>query len=331
MLPFRRVAILGDGGMGTALAVLLARRVEQVWLWSRSREYHDTLVARRENVRYLPGVQIPDEVRLTCETEPITETDLWVVAIPTVYLRQTLAQLRPLASCPTPAVSVAKGLEIATFARPSQIICEELGPRPVAVFSGPSHAEELSRGLPTSMVVAASDQDQARAVQTLFMSDRLRVYTQTDTIGVELAAALKNVIAIAAGISDGLGFGDNAKAALLTRAIPELIRFGTAFGACRETFFGLAGIGDLITTCISRHGRNRRVGELIGRGMPLVSVLGGMQQVAEGVYTVRSVYEKAQRLGLDLPIATEVYRVLYQGKAPQEAVLDLMMRQPKGE
>ena len=201
----------------------------------------------------------------------------------------------------------------------------------MAALSGPSHAEEVSRGLPTSVVVASNDQELAKWVQERLRGERFRVYTNTDLVGVELGGALKNVIGIAAGISDGLGFGDNTKSALLTRGLAEMARFGVALGADERTFFGLAGIGDLITTCISRHGRNRHVGERLGKGEKLKDILASMKMVAEGVWTTKSVHDEAQQLGIDMPITAEIYRVLYEDKDPRQAVTDLMLREPKGE
>jgi glycerol-3-phosphate dehydrogenase (NAD(P)+) len=228
-------------------------------------------------------------------------------------------------------LSLAKGLEIDTFLRPTEIVQQVLGVEHLAVLSGPSHAEEVGRGLPTTVVAASADLDLACWIQRHFSSARFRVYTNLDVIGVELAGALKNVIGIAAGISDGLGFGDNAKAALLTRGLAEMARFGVALGAELPTFYGLAGMGDLITTCMSRHGRNRHVGERLAQGEKGEAILGSMTMVAEGVYTARSVHEKAARMGLSMPITDEVYRVLYEGKDPRTAVSDLMLRQPKSE
>jgi glycerol-3-phosphate dehydrogenase (NAD(P)+) len=228
-------------------------------------------------------------------------------------------------------LSLATGLEVDTFSRPTEIIPQVIGERPVATLSGPSHAEEVSRGLPTSVVVASADYELARWVQSHFRGERFRVYTNDDLVGVELGGALKNVIGIAAGISDGLGFGDNTKSALLTRGLAEIARFGVALGAEHETFFGLAGIGDLITTCISRHGRNRAVGERLGKGEKLAAILASMKMVAEGVYTTRSVHDRAARMGIDVPITSEVYRVLYEDKNPLHAVTDLMLRTPRGE
>jgi glycerol-3-phosphate dehydrogenase (NAD(P)+) len=326
-------AVLGDGAWGTALALLLAQDPShRVTLWSAREENARILRERRENVHLLPGVQIPECIALTTDVrDAIENIDLGIVAIPTVHLRATLLRIRSDVSGRIPLVSVAKGLEIHTFLRPTQIVGEILGTERIAVLSGPSHAEEVSAGCPTSVVAASSDADLARWVQSRFGTERFRVYTNEDMLGVELAGALKNVIGIAAGISDGLGFGDNAKAALLTRGLVEIARFGVALGAEHHTFFGLAGLGDLITTCVSRHGRNRRVGERLGQGERLADILASMHMVAEGVYTTQSVHQRAVQMGIDMPLTAEVYRVLYEGKNPLAAVNDLMLREPTSE
>jgi glycerol-3-phosphate dehydrogenase (NAD(P)+) len=248
-----------------------------------------------------------------------------------VYLRETLGRNTGAIKTEQPVVSLSKGLENLTFLRPTEIIQQVLGSTRTAVLSGPSHAEEVSRGLPTTVVVASADLELARWIQERFNTDRFRVYTNADVAGVELAGALKNVIGIAAGISDGLGFGDNAKAALLTRGVVEMARFGVALGAREQTFFGLAGMGDLITTCVSRHGRNRHVGERLAKGEKLPQILATMNMVAEGIYTTRSVHDRASRLGIEMPITTEIYRVLYEDKDPLTAVRDLMLREPTSE
>jgi glycerol-3-phosphate dehydrogenase (NAD(P)+) len=326
-------AILGDGAWGTAIALLLAQHPHhRVTLWSAREENGRILQERRENVRLLPGVPIPSAVELTLDIRRAVEgADLWVAAIPTVYLRATLcriaAELRP----GPPVLSLAKGLENETFLRPTEIWNQLFGVRNLAVLSGPSHAEEVSRGLPTSVVAASEDTELARWVQQHFSTERFRVYTNLDPIGVELAGALKNVVGIAAGISDGLGFGDNAKAALLTRGLVEMTRFGVAHGAEPQTFMGLAGMGDLITTCVSRHGRNRYVGERLAHGERWIDIQASMNMVAEGVFTAHSVYDRARQMGIDMPITTEVYRVLYEDKDPRAAVDALMLRSPKGE
>ncbi|MGL4554808.1 MAG: NAD(P)H-dependent glycerol-3-phosphate dehydrogenase, partial [Gemmataceae bacterium] len=245
--------------------------------------------------------------------------------------RATMQRVRAEGGVPRAVVSLTKGIEVGTFARPSQILAEVLGTDEVAVLSGPSHAEEVSRGLPTSVVAASADETLAVAVQRHFSTGRFRVYSNLDPVGVELAGALKNVMGLAAGICDGLGYGDNARAALMTRGLVEMTRFGVASGAEPATFAGLAGLGDLITTCVSPHGRNRAVGVRLGRGERLADILGGMSQVAEGVTTTKAVHDRAEQAGLDLPICAEAYRVLYEGKPPVEAVAALMGRSPKGE
>ena len=325
-------AILGSGGWGTAIAVLLAQKGGyEVRLWSAHAEAARHLKETRENARLLPGVRIPDSVTITDDPAiAVAGADCWVTAIPTAYLRATIARFSLLRSADVPLVSLTKGLEVGTFHRPTEILGEVLKTDRLAVLSGPSHAEEVARGLPTSVVVAAADLELAVWVQQHFGTDRFRVYTNADSLGVELAGALKNVIGIAAGVCDGLGFGDNAKAALLTRGVVEMTRFGVAHGAEHETFHGLAGMGDLITTCFSPHGRNRRLGYRLGKGEPLADVLAG-PQVAEGVLTSRSVFERTTRMGLDMPIMTGVYRVLHEGQPPLAAVQDLMTRRQKQE
>lgn len=325
-------AVLGSGGWGTAAALLLSQGAgHRVRLWTAHGENAVRLCASRENVRLLPGVKLPDALEVTADcAEAVAGADCWVSAIPTAYLRDTLTRFAGLCGANTPVVSLTKGLEIATFRRPSEIIGEVLGTENVAVLSGPSHAEEVARGMPTSVVVAASDAALAARAQRWFGTDRFRVYTNGDLVGVELAGALKNVVGIAAGVCDGLGFGDNAKAALLTRGLVEMTRFGVAHGAEPGTFAGLAGIGDLMTTCFSPHGRNRRVGYRLGQGEPLADVLAG-PQVAEGVFTSKSVFERATRSGIEAPIMAGVYEVLHNGKPPLAAVQALMARSPKPE
>lgn len=324
--------IIGDGAMGTACAVLLARQpAHEVTIWCQFAENQAQMSAQRENVKFLPGVPIPASVRLTTEFAEARHADAFVVAVPTVYLAATLERLAPLWPVGKPVVSVIKGMEQETFRAPSQIIGEQLNDPPVAVLSGPSHAEEISRGLPASVVAASGDLRLARLVQQWFTTDRFRVYTSHDLRGTELAGALKNVIAIAAGICDGLGFGDNAKSALMTRGLVEMVRFGLILGAEADTFYGLAGLGDLITTCVSQHGRNRRVGQRLGEGKTLDEILRESPQVAEGVWTARSVHDLCQRRNIDMPVTTEIYRILFEGKAPIQAVADLMNRDPKPE
>jgi glycerol-3-phosphate dehydrogenase (NAD(P)+) len=328
-----KFAILGDGAWGTAVALLLAQRPNRrVVLWSARQENGRLLQERRENVRLLPGVRIPESVELTMDIRQAAEgANLWVVAVPTVYMRATLSRVADALHPGSPVLSLAKGIEEGTLLRPTEILTQVLGAQQLAVLSGPSHAEETTRGMPTSVVVASSDRALAEWVQEAFTTDRFRVYTNVDPLGVELAGALKNVVGIAAGISDGLGLGDNAKSALLTRGLVEITRFGVALGARPETFMGLAGLGDMITTCVSPHGRNRRVGERLARGERWPDIRASMTMVAEGAFTAHSVHDRAAQLGIAMPITTEVYRVLYEGKEPLAAVNDLMTREPKQE
>lgn len=326
------VAILGAGGMGTALAFLLSRTADSVRLWGRDPARMRQLAQTRENQRHLPGARLPDKVSPTADPEAaLTGADLVVAAIPSAFLRDTLARLAAHVPSGTPALSVVKGIEQATFLRPSQIIAEALGPRPVSVLSGPSHAEEIVRDLPASVVVAGSDEGLNKHVQDLLNTGRFRVYTNPDSVGVELAGALKNILGVAAGICEGLGFGDNAKAALLTRGLVEIARFGEGLGALGSTFSGLAGLGDVVTTCYSPFGRNRAVGLRIGRGERLEAVQASMPNVAEGVYTTRSVHDQARERGVEMPITDEVYQILFENKPPMAALTDLMLRPPKDE
>jgi glycerol-3-phosphate dehydrogenase (NAD(P)+) len=325
-------AVLGSGGWGTAVAVVLSQKPGTVVrLWSARESTARALIADRVNARQLPGVAIPDGIAITADPREATAgADCWVVAIPTAFLRTTLAQLTPFAVPAVPVVSLTKGVEADTFRRPTEVIADVLGAARVAAVSGPSHAEEVARGLPTSVVAASPDAGLAGWVQAQLGGDRLRVYTNGDLIGVELAGALKNVIGIAAGICDGLKFGDNAKAALLTRGLVEMTRFGVAHGAEPATFGGLAGVGDLITTCFSPHGRNRRVGERLAKGETAADVLAG-PQVAEGVNTARSVHQRVAATGLDMPICEGVYQVLHEGRSPAAAVQQILARRQRGE
>jgi glycerol-3-phosphate dehydrogenase (NAD(P)+) len=327
----RRIAVLGDGGWGTALSLLLFENGHEVRLWSAFPEYAAEMAASRENRKFLAGVAIPKEIVITAGAlEALDGADLAVAAIPTQYMRETLSVIAAEAGV-TCVVSVAKGVERETLERPSEIVRDVLKPAEVAVLAGPSHAEEVAQGLPATVVAASENLEFAREVQEVFSSHRFRVYSNDDPLGVELCGAVKNIIAIAAGISDAIGFGDNAKSALLTRGMVEIVRLGTALGARPETFYGLAGIGDLITTSISPYGRNRRVGMEIGKGRKLSEILSGMQQVAEGVPTTKAVLDLAAKHKIEMPITAEVYQILFEDKDPRQAVVDLMMRSLKDE
>lgn len=325
-------AILGSGGWGTALAIEVARRPDaNVRLWCRRGETAERLLRKRCNELQLKDVPIPDSVAITADAaEAVAGADAWIVAIPTAYLRATLKPFAYLAKPTVAVVSLTKGIEVDTFQRPSQIIRAELGMHRVAVLSGPSHAEEFARGRPTSLVAASRDTALTAWVQNEFGSERFRIYSNPDAVGVELAGALKNVLAIAAGICDGLNFGDNAKAALLTRGLVEMQRFGVTHGAKPETFFGMAGLGDVMTTCFSKHGRNRRLGEQLALGVSLAELRSG-PTVAEGITTAKSVYNRLKQADLDMPIFEGVYRVLYDGLDLHEGIAALLDRPQREE
>ena len=331
------VTILGDGAMGTVCSILLTEGGHRATIWGAFEESIERLMQERENSRLLPGVRVPPQVRLTAnEANCFQDTTLILSAIPTQYMRDTWKRLAKYVPKGVPIISVAKGIENNTLLRPSQIIHDVLSPgtspkNPLAVLSGPNIAAELARYLPATSVVASDDPKLAEHVQQVFSTDWFRVYTNSDVLGVELAGAAKNVVAIAAGILDGLGAGSNAKAALVTRGLVEITRLGVAMGAKEATFNGLAGLGDLITTCVSPEGRNRRVGEQIGKGRRLSDILGEMESVAEGVPTTRSVRELGKRFHVEMPITESVYEVLFDNKDVIAALTQLMSRMPKPE
>ncbi len=328
----KRIFVMGTGGWGTALAVLAARGGHAVTLWGRRPELVDELRASRVNARYLPGVPLPAEIELASGRDArFGQAEAFIIAIPTQHLRPVLTPLGEAIGKSKPVLSCSKGIENGSLERASEVVREILGRAPVAVFSGPSHAEEVVRGLPATVVAASIDESVAKWWQSALTIETFRIYTSNDPVGVELGGALKNVIAIAAGMCDGLKLGDNAKAALLTRGVVEMARIGVALGAKRETFFGLSGIGDLITTCYSPHGRNLRVGREVGAGKKLKQVLDGMVMVAEGVWTCRAARELAKEHRLEAPITEEVYQVLYEDREPTVGVRNLMTRVPKSE
>lgn len=332
--PPRSFGVIGDGGMGTLCALLLAGGGAEVTVWSAFAEQAAAIHRDRENRRFLPGVPLPPTVRATADAAELPGDAAFLVsAVPTPFLRAVLGKIGRQLPAGVPVVSVSKGIENETLLRPSEILRDVLGPgRPLAVLSGPCIAFEVARRMPATVVVAGDDARLNEAVLAALGNPYFRVYHNADPLGVELGGALKNVIALAAGICDGLSLGVNAKAALLTRGLAEITRLGVAMGARRETFAGLAGVGDLFTTCVSEHGRNRAVGESIGRGRSLeetVAAMGG--QVAEGIHTTRSAVALAARHGVDLPISTEVHRVLFDGKPPRQAIRDLMTRPSRAE
>lgn len=326
-----RATVIGDGGWGTALAMVLERNGHEVTVWGPFPEYIEEIKAGGENKTYLPGVGIPASIHWTADREAaVKDADLVVLVVPSRFYKPVVESFKPFIPASALVVSATKGLDEETHERMSEVAEHILG-HPVAVLSGPSHAEEVARGVPCAVAIAASDHDMAEKIQRLFVNDTFRVYTLDDVVGVELGGALKNVIAVAAGIGDGMGFGDNSKAALMTRGLAEITRLGVALGAKPETFSGLSGIGDLMVTCMSRHSRNRGVGERLGKGETLGEIMAGMKMVAEGVWNCQAAKELAGELGIPVPITEQVNAIVHEGKDPRQAVLDLMTRTPKPE
>lgn len=327
----KNIAVVGSGSWGTAAAVLLRRNNHNVSLWSRNPSKSQMLRENLENTEYLPGVKLDGEIDFTSDISCVKDKDLVVLVTPSGTVRDICRSMAPYISEGQIIAVLSKGLEQNTYHTMSSIIEDECPKAVAAVMSGPSHAEEAARGIPTLNVVACSDPVCAKAVQDIFMSEVFRIYTSDDVIGVEIGGAIKNVIALCAGIIDGIGFGDNTKAALMTRGIHEIARLGEALGAKRETFWGLSGIGDLIVTCTSMHSRNRRAGILIGRGKTLKEALGEIHMVVEGVSTTRVAKELSDKLNIEMPIVEAAYNVLYNGLEPREAVTSLMIRTKKDE
>lgn len=327
-----KISVLGSGSWGLALALLLHNNGHEVLLWSARPENARKLREKRENPDRLPGVRLPDEIDVLTDMErALKDVDVTVLAVASPYIRSTAHKMAPFVCKDQKIVNVAKGIEEKTLKTLSEVIEEEIPQGNVAVLSGPSHAEEVGRGLPTTCVISAHSQETAEYLQSIFMSPVFRVYTTPDILGVELGGALKNVIALAAGTADGLGYGDNTKAALITRGITEIGRLGKKMGAQMETFYGLSGIGDLIVTCASKHSRNRKAGYLIGQGYTMEEAMKEVQMVVEGVYSARAARELAEKYEVEMPIITEVNRVLFEGKSAAEAVMDLMLRDKKVE
>ena len=330
-----KITVLGAGGWGTTLAVLLFNNTHDVTLWEYKKDYVEVLIKTRENPIYLPGIKIPSEIKITHDLEESTlKKDLIVLAVPSQFLRSVIKDLKFTSIKDSILVSVAKGIEIKSLMTMSQILKEvfpSIDEEQVVALSGPSHAEEVSRKVPTAVVAASKSHGTSKTVQSVFMTSYFRVYSSKDILGVELGGAFKNVIAIGAGIIDGAKFGDNTKAAIMTRGVAEIARLGVAMGASPETFSGLSGMGDLIVTCMSRHSRNRYVGEQIGAGKKLKEVLASMEMVAEGVETSRSASQLSKKLDVETPITNEVYKILFEDKDPVEATNDLMTRDMKME
>lgn len=329
-----KVSVLGAGGWGTTLAILLQKNGLNVTLWEYNLVYCETIRKHRENFYFLPGIKIPSAVKITNNLKlAVSEAELIIVAVPTQFIRHSFSGIKNIDLRDKIIVSVSKGIENNTNLLVSEILSDVLfiNKRNFACLSGPSHAEEVSKKIPTAVLCAAVDIKVAKKISRVFSNGYFRVYEGSDVKGTELGGALKNVIAIAAGIAEGCGFGDNTKAALMTRGVTEIMRLGLKLGAKKETFFGLSGIGDLIVTCSSRHSRNRYVGEQIGKGKSLEVVLKKMKMVAEGVATTKSAFELAKKNKIELPITTEVYKILFGNKSPHKAVVDLMNRELKKE
>lgn len=323
----KKIAVLGSGSWGTSLSILLHNNGHKVYLWSFKSEEAKSIREKRENVEFLPEIKIPDNIVVTdSEQEAVQDADIIVFATPSKFVRSISEKFSHYINENQIIVNVAKGLEDGTLYRLSEVIESVIPKVHICVLSGPSHAEEVARGIPTTCVASCKDIKIAEQIQNIFMSPLFRVYTNTDIIGVEIGGALKNVIALAAGTSDGLGFGDNTKAALMTRGIVEIARLGVAMGAETETFAGLSGIGDLIVTCTSMHSRNRRAGILLGQGKTLDETLKQIHQVVEGVNTAKAAYDLANKYNVKMPITAEINKVLFEGKSAKQAVADLMTR-----
>lgn len=326
------VGVLGAGSWGTALSVLLTDNGHQVTVWSIDENEVTMLNEKREHELKLPGVKLPESMVITGNLEQaVKEKDFLVLAVPSPFTRSTAKKMAPYVADGQIIVDVAKGIEESTLLTLSKQIEQEIPQADVAVLSGPSHAEEVGRKLPTTCVIGAKTRKTAEYLQSMFISPVFRVYTSPDILGIELGGSLKNVIALAAGIADGLGYGDNTKAALITRGIAEITRLGVKMGGRIETFSGLTGIGDLIVTCASVHSRNRKAGYLMGQGMSMQEAMDEVKMVVEGVYSAKAAAKLAEKYGVSMPIVDEVNAVLFDGKSPAEAVNDLMMRESRSE
>ena len=326
------VGVVGAGGWGTALALVLEKNGHQVTLWSSREAKAEELRSLRENTDKLPGVKIPEAIEITADIEKaVKDKELVVLGVPSLYIRSTAAKMAPYVSEGQIVVNVSKGIEESTLYTMTEVIADELPMADVAVLSGPSHAEEVSRHIPTTVVAGAKTRKTAERIQEVFMNNAFRVYTSPDMLGIEVGGALKNVIALAAGVTDGLGFGDNTKAALITRGIAEMSRLGVAMGGYQETFSGLAGMGDLIVTCASVHSRNRKAGYLIGKGYQMQEAMDEVKMVVEGVHSAKAALKLAEKYYVRLPIIEQVNEVLFHGKPAIDAVKDLMVRDGKTE
>lgn len=329
-----KVVIIGAGSWGTALGMVLAKKGYEVIMWEHNKEIAEKLILEKENKRLLPGVKFPDNLKVTWELDGLLSNVKYVIfSVPSQVLRSVIAKISPQIDEGMILINTAKGIEVLSGETLSHVMKDEIKGKyhkNIVILSGPTHAEEVAQELPTT-IVAAGELNNAKKVQELFNTENFRVYVSEDIAGVELGGAVKNCLAIGAGIADGLGYGDNAKAALITRGIAEMIRFGKVMGADERTFSGLTGIGDLVVTCASKHSRNRSVGERLGKGEKIEDILNSMIMVAEGVPTVKAVYEKKLQLGISMPIVEAIYEIIYEGADTKEKVKELMTRELKEE
>ena len=327
-----KVAFLGGGSFGTALSILLANKGIEVNIYDRDKNVVDDINLNRKNDKYIKGLKVPEKVTAFNDlNKSIDKVEFIVLAVPSHAIRTTAKQLKSLINKDVIIISIAKGIEEKTNLRLSQVIQEELPENPVVILSGPSHAEEVSFNIPTTVVVSSINKESAEKVQDLFIDKNFRVYTNDDLVGVEIGGAVKNIIALAAGVCDGIGFGDNSKAALMTRGMAEIVRVGMKMGGKPETFLGLTGMGDLIVTCTSIHSRNRKAGYLIGRGMSTEKATEEVGMVVEGIKACRAFYELKESLEVEMPITDILYKILFEGKDPKVASLELMGREKKDE
>lgn len=328
-----RISVLGDGGWGTTLAILLSKKKYKITLWGAFKDYINYLDKKRVNSRFLPEITIPRNINITPDLrKAVSNQDIIILAIPSEHMRAVLKKVKKCGSDKKAIyVNVAKGIELNSLKRMSEVIKDELGNVKIGVLSGPTIAHELALGIPTTAVVSSASRETRTFLQNVFMTNRFRIYTNSDVVGMELGGSLKNVIAIACGIADGLKFGTNAKAAILTRGLSEISRLGSAMGAKKTTFSGLSGLGDLVTTCISPYSRNRSIGEQIAKGKKITYIKKHMRMVAEGVPTTKSAYLLSIKYKVDMPITKQVYQVIYKNKSPLKAVEELMTRKKKEE
>lgn len=327
-----QVTFMGGGSFGTALGVMIAKQGYNVKLWDRKVEVVDDINIKRENIKYLSNVVIPANLTAFNDMrEAVADSEFIVIAVPSHVVRVICKDIKKYITKEQIVVSIAKGIEASTFKRISQVIKEELPGNPVVILSGPSHAEEVALDIPTTVVVSSEQMEYAQKVQDFFMSNKFRVYTNEDLIGVEVGGAVKNIIALAAGISDGIGYGDNTKAALLTRGMNEIVKIGIALGGQRETFYGLTGMGDLIVTCTSMHSRNRRAGILIGKGKTVEEAVSEVGMIVEGIKATEVFYHIKEKFHISMPITDILYKVLFEAKDPKYGVYELMSRTKQNE